>query len=151
MPCTFRRRDARWSLAMTWYVNCEPTERVGNISMLVDDFGRSIPFCCLRMGWMLTCHGYVSDLILSSNLCRVHCNATSLSSLFPPYSIPRPHYRAQACVRLYRYPCLSNQSPVRIHTGHASHVLSVRFTHDDAFVLSIGADDSATMQWRVVQ
>jgi microtubule-associated protein-like 3 len=40
---------------------------------------------------------------------------------------------------------------VRIHTGHASHVLSVRFTHDDAFVLSIGADDSATMQWRVVQ
>ena len=59
--------------------------------------------------------------------------------------------RPQACVRLYRYPCLSNASPVRIHTGHAAHVLAVRFTHEDAFVLSIGADDSATMQWRVVQ
>jgi microtubule-associated protein-like 6 len=56
----------------------------------------------------------------------------------------------EACVRLYRYPCLSNKSEGRVYRGHASHVLGVKFTCDEQFVISVGGEDMATLQWKLV-
>lgn len=56
----------------------------------------------------------------------------------------------ESCVRLYRYPCLSNKADGRVYKGHASHVFGVRFTADDQYVLSVGGEDMATLQWKLV-
>ncbi len=53
-------------------------------------------------------------------------------------------------VRLYRYPCLG-RAVGKMYPGHAGHVGEVRFTRDERFVLSIGGEDLATLQWRYVQ
>lgn len=34
--------------------------------------------------------------------------------------------------------------------GHGSHVTSVRFTHDDAYLVSLGGKDASIFQWRVL-
>ena len=33
--------------------------------------------------------------------------------------------------------------------GHSSHVMNVRFSHDDAFLLSVGGQDRAILQWKL--
>jgi hypothetical protein len=48
---------------------------------------------------------------------------------------------------VFRYPALS-KADSKVYAGHASHVLGVRFTPDERFVISIGGEDSATLQWR---
>jgi hypothetical protein len=40
---------------------------------------------------------------------------------------------------------------LQVYPAHASHVLGVRFTNEEQFVLSIGGEDNATFQWRFAE
>lgn len=42
------------------------------------------------------------------------------------------------------------QAPSRMYSGHGSHVTSVRFTHDDSYLVSLGGKDASIFQWRVL-
>lgn len=53
-------------------------------------------------------------------------------------------------VVLWRFPVQSQGHKEKRHKGHSSHVMSVRFTKDDAYVISAGGNDKAIIQWRVV-
>lgn len=37
-----------------------------------------------------------------------------------------------------------------MYGGHGSHVTSVRFTHDDSHLVSLGGKDASIFQWRVL-
>jgi microtubule-associated protein-like 6 len=52
-------------------------------------------------------------------------------------------------IRLYRYPSVDKQSPYLEFTGHSTGAIpSLRFSHDDMFVMSVGSQDRCLMQWR---
>jgi WD40 repeat protein len=51
-------------------------------------------------------------------------------------------------VNLFRYPALKGHKSESSH-AHSSHVVTVRFTPDERFVLSTGGHDLAIMQWSV--
>jgi microtubule-associated protein-like 6 len=53
-------------------------------------------------------------------------------------------------VKLYRYPCVAKNASSLDHRGHSSHVTNVRWSHDDSYVISIGGNDRAVMEWKVV-
>lgn len=53
-------------------------------------------------------------------------------------------------VHLFQYPCARAKAPSRMYSGHGSHVTSVRFTHDDSFLVSLGGKDASIFQWRVL-
>ncbi|KAM6160653.1 echinoderm microtubule-associated protein-like 3 isoform 1-T1 [Erethizon dorsatum] len=53
-------------------------------------------------------------------------------------------------VHLFQYPCARAKAPSRVFAGHGSHVTSVRFTHDDAYLVSLGGKDASIFQWRVL-
>ncbi|XP_063084328.1 echinoderm microtubule-associated protein-like 3 isoform X2 [Cavia porcellus] len=53
-------------------------------------------------------------------------------------------------VHLFQYPCARAKAPSRVFAGHGSHVTSVRFTHDDAYLISLGGKDASIFQWRVL-
>lgn len=53
-------------------------------------------------------------------------------------------------VHLFQYPCARAKAPSRMYSGHGSHVTSVRFTHDDSFLISLGGKDASIFQWRVL-
>ncbi|XP_064143987.1 echinoderm microtubule-associated protein-like 3 isoform X1 [Loxodonta africana] len=53
-------------------------------------------------------------------------------------------------VHLFQYPCARAKAPSRIYAGHGSHVTSVRFTHDDSHLVSLGGKDASIFQWRVL-
>lgn len=38
----------------------------------------------------------------------------------------------------------------RTYLGHCSHVMNVRFSPDNRWVVSVGGKDRAGMQWRVL-
>lgn len=42
------------------------------------------------------------------------------------------------------------QAPSLVYGGHGSHVTSVRFTHDDSHLISLGGKDASIFQWRVL-
>ncbi|KAK2100323.1 Echinoderm microtubule-associated protein-like 3 [Saguinus oedipus] len=42
------------------------------------------------------------------------------------------------------------QAPSRMYGGHGSHVTSVRFTHDDSHLVSLGGKDASIFQWRML-
>ncbi|KAG1672531.1 hypothetical protein FOA52_002840, partial [Chlamydomonas sp. UWO 241] len=48
------------------------------------------------------------------------------------------------------YPCVIEHAPGRSYIGHASHVMGVRFSPDNNFVMSVGGDDRSCMQWKVL-
>eukprot|EP00455_Lapot_gusevi_P057008 TRINITY_DN958_c0_g2_i1.p1 TRINITY_DN958_c0_g2~~TRINITY_DN958_c0_g2_i1.p1 ORF type:complete len:574 (-),score=155.31 TRINITY_DN958_c0_g2_i1:71-1792(-) len=54
------------------------------------------------------------------------------------------------CVRMYRYPCISQRAEGKSYRGHSSHVMSVRFSSDENHVISVGSADTAVFQWRYV-
>ncbi|GFR41097.1 hypothetical protein Agub_g1741 [Astrephomene gubernaculifera] len=54
-------------------------------------------------------------------------------------------------VRLFNYPCVVEDAPCRTYLGHCSHVMNVRFSPDNRYVLSVGGKDRAGMQWRVLR
>lgn len=49
-------------------------------------------------------------------------------------------------VALMNYPCIVNDAPRKIYTGHSSHVMSVKFTTDG--VVSSGGNDATVMLWK---
>ncbi|MEJ1273434.1 hypothetical protein NN561_004301 [Cricetulus griseus] len=53
-------------------------------------------------------------------------------------------------VHLFQYPCARAKAPSRMYSGHGSHVTSVRFTHDDSYLVSLGGKDASIFQWRVL-
>lgn len=53
-------------------------------------------------------------------------------------------------VHLFQYPCARAKAPSLMYGGHGSHVTSVRFTHDDSHLVSLGGKDASIFQWRVL-
>ncbi|XP_017359417.1 echinoderm microtubule-associated protein-like 3 [Cebus imitator] len=53
-------------------------------------------------------------------------------------------------VHLFQYPCARAKAPSRMYGGHGSHVTSVRFTHDDSHLVSLGGKDASIFQWRML-
>ncbi|XP_060014925.1 echinoderm microtubule-associated protein-like 3 isoform X6 [Lagenorhynchus albirostris] len=53
-------------------------------------------------------------------------------------------------VHLFQYPCARAKAPSLVYGGHGSHVTSVRFTHDDSHLVSLGGKDASIFQWRVL-
>lgn len=53
-------------------------------------------------------------------------------------------------VRLYRFPTGVLKAPSRRYGGHSAHVTNVRWSGDDAHLLSVGGADASVFQWRVV-
>ncbi|GLE07932.1 hypothetical protein PINS_up018761 [Pythium insidiosum] len=53
-------------------------------------------------------------------------------------------------VKLFRYPCIAKNAGAVEHRGHASHVTNVRWTRGDSHVVSVGGNDRAVMEWRLV-
>lgn len=53
-------------------------------------------------------------------------------------------------VHLFQYPCARAKAPSLVYGGHGSHVTSVRFTHDDSHLISLGGKDASIFQWRVL-
>ncbi|GLC44364.1 hypothetical protein PLESTF_000049800 [Pleodorina starrii] len=54
-------------------------------------------------------------------------------------------------VRLFNFPCVIEDAPCRTYLGHCSHVMNVRFSPDNRWVVSVGGKDRAGMQWRVLR
>jgi len=52
-------------------------------------------------------------------------------------------------VNLFRYPVMKGNKSSSSH-AHSSHVVRVRFTQDERYVLSTGGHDLSVMQWAVV-
>ena len=52
-------------------------------------------------------------------------------------------------VRLLRWPCNAKQAQGVLATGHASHVMQVRFSGDDRFLMTAGGLDQAVLVWSV--
>ncbi|XP_057581603.1 echinoderm microtubule-associated protein-like 3 isoform X5 [Hippopotamus amphibius kiboko] len=53
-------------------------------------------------------------------------------------------------VHLFQYPCARAKAPSLVYGGHGSHVTSVRFTHDDSHLVSLGGKDASIFQWLVL-
>ncbi|XP_068779726.1 echinoderm microtubule-associated protein-like 3 isoform X2 [Struthio camelus] len=53
-------------------------------------------------------------------------------------------------VHLFQYPCARPKAPSHVYGGHGSHVTNVRFSHDDAHLVSLGGKDTSVFQWRVL-
>lgn len=51
-------------------------------------------------------------------------------------------------VSLWRWPAALSTASSRRIRGHARAPAAVRFSHDDASLLSVGGDDLCLMQWR---
>ena len=51
-------------------------------------------------------------------------------------------------VSLLNYPCVVEDAPCAVGRGHSSHVMNVRFSPDDDWVVSVGGKDRAVFQWR---
>ncbi|XP_050301345.1 echinoderm microtubule-associated protein-like 2 isoform X3 [Anthonomus grandis grandis] len=52
-------------------------------------------------------------------------------------------------VKLFSYPASQPKSLCHTYGGHAAHVTSVTFLHDDTRLVSIGGRDTAVLQWIV--
>lgn len=50
-------------------------------------------------------------------------------------------------VKLFKYPCVQEQSAFNEHYGHSSHVTGVKFTANDTFVISTGGNDKTVLVW----
>jgi len=51
-------------------------------------------------------------------------------------------------VKLFAYPCVIDDAPFRGFGGHSSHVMNVRMSVNDRWVMSVGGKDRALIQWR---
>jgi WD40 repeat protein len=50
-------------------------------------------------------------------------------------------------VSIFRYPCLEGAQPI-VSSGHSSHVMNVRWSVGDQYLLSAGGNDKCVLQWR---
>ena len=52
-------------------------------------------------------------------------------------------------IKLFPFPAVGARQRFRQYVGHSSHVLNIRFSHDDQHVVSVGGPDRSIFQWRV--
>jgi len=52
-------------------------------------------------------------------------------------------------VKLFNYPCVIDDAPAHVYTGHSSHVMCARFSSDDSMVCTGGGHDKSVFQYRV--
>lgn len=68
--------------------------------------------------------------------------------------VPGAHVIATAddfsLIKLFNGPVVADDAPYRAYRGHASHVMCVRFSHDDRRLFSVGGIDRCVFQWRTV-
>ena len=50
-------------------------------------------------------------------------------------------------VRLFNYPCVNIGSPDKCYKGHSDNVTNIKFSHDDAYCITIGGDDKSIFIW----
>eukprot|EP00798_Chlamydomonas_sp_ICE-L_P018393 gene18393-24865_t len=53
-------------------------------------------------------------------------------------------------VRIFNYPVVVTEAPHRAYVGHASHVLNIRFSPNNKWVVSLGGEDRGAFQWAVL-
>ena len=53
-------------------------------------------------------------------------------------------------VKLFNYPCVVDDAPNRAYKGHSSHVQKVRLCARDFHAISVGGEDRAILQWKIV-
>lgn len=64
-------------------------------------------------------------------------------------------YKLLACgedtslLRVYRYPCLKQNSGSLEGKGHSSHVTNVHFNTNDTYLYSTGGEDQCVFQWKI--
>ena len=51
-------------------------------------------------------------------------------------------------IRVYRYPAIHKNPNYLVFRGHAANITNVKFSPDDAYIFTSGADDCCVMQWR---
>lgn len=51
-------------------------------------------------------------------------------------------------VNLFRHPVAIKKQACKSYTGHSSHVTNVKFSHDDAFLVSTGGNDKCVFVWQ---
>ena len=49
---------------------------------------------------------------------------------------------------MFKYPVATPKAAFKKFSGHSAHVTSVRFTHDDSYVISTGGGEKSIFQWR---
>ncbi|KAG1711816.1 hypothetical protein DVH05_009058 [Phytophthora capsici] len=52
-------------------------------------------------------------------------------------------------VKFFRYPCIPKGSKFIACKGHSSHVVNVRFSFDDKYLISVGGNDRSIFQWKL--
>jgi WD40 repeat protein len=52
-------------------------------------------------------------------------------------------------IKIFRYPCVKENSKFRSYKGHSEHIPSVRFSSDSKYLFSVGGLDKAVMQFQV--
>ncbi len=52
-------------------------------------------------------------------------------------------------VKLFKFPCPGKDAKHKKFAGHSAHVTTVRFTHDDSYLISTGGGDNSIFQWKV--
>lgn len=50
-------------------------------------------------------------------------------------------------LKLFNYPCI-NQKVYNRYKGHSSYISEVRFTDDEKYVVSVGAQEKAVFLWK---
>lgn len=53
-------------------------------------------------------------------------------------------------IKLFRWPAFGFKQAYRAYLGHGSHVMQVRFSYDDDYLISAGGSDMSLFQWRHV-
>ncbi len=53
-------------------------------------------------------------------------------------------------VKLFRWPVCGFKQAYRSYLGHGSHIMQVRFSYDDDYLISAGGSDMSLFQWRHV-
>ena len=51
-------------------------------------------------------------------------------------------------ISVYRYPCIGSDNKMLTLKGHSSHVMNVRWSAGDEYLLSAGGNDKCIMQWK---
>ena len=51
-------------------------------------------------------------------------------------------------VRVLRYPCVDEGADALVCSGHSSHVMNVRWTVGDEYLISCGGNDKSIFQWK---
>ena len=51
-------------------------------------------------------------------------------------------------IRVFRYPCIGKKPNFCVFKGHAANIANIKFSIDDKYLFSTGADDCCVIQWK---